>query len=45
MRARHQCGDLRIQKRKKGPNLWQFRYIEDGRRRSVLIGTLGLAGL
>ena len=40
MQARYQYGDLRIRKRNKGPNVWQFRYFENGRRRSVLVGTV-----
>jgi integrase len=40
MQARYQYGDLSIRKRNKGPDLWQFRYYQDGRRRSVLIGTV-----
>src|ERR1035438_1930564 len=40
MQARYQYGDLRIRKRNKGPDVWQFRYFEDGRRKSVLVGTL-----
>jgi len=37
--ARYQYGDLRLRKRKKGPDVWQFRYFENGRRKSVLVGT------
>ena len=42
MRTRkYQYGDLRIRKRKKGPDVWQFRYVDqNGERRSVLIGTV-----
>ena len=40
MQARYQYGDLRIRKRKKGPDVWQYRYIDDGRRKSVLVGTV-----
>ena len=40
MQARYQYGDLRIRKRNKGPDVWQFRYFENGRRKSVLIGTV-----
>jgi integrase len=40
MTARYQYGDLRIRKRKKGPDVWQFRYFEKGKRKSVLIGTV-----
>jgi integrase len=38
--ARYQYGDLRLRKRKKGPDVWQFRYIENGKRKSVLVGTM-----
>ena len=37
---RYQYGDLRIRKRKKGPDVWQFRYFANGRRKSVLVGTV-----
>jgi integrase len=40
MKARYQYGDLVKRKRKKGPDVWQFRYLENGRRKSVLIGTV-----
>jgi integrase len=40
MQARYQYGNLTIRKRKKGPDLWQFRYSEDGRLKSVLVGTV-----
>jgi len=40
MTARYQYGDLRIRRRKKGPDVWQFRYFENGKRKSVLIGTV-----
>jgi integrase len=40
MTARYQYGDWRIRKRKKGPDVWQFRYFENGKRKSVLIGTV-----
>ena len=40
MQARYQYGDLRIRKRNKGPDVWQFRYFENGRRKSVLVGTV-----
>jgi len=40
MQARYQYGDLRIRKRNKGPDVWQFRYFENGKRKSVLIGTV-----
>jgi integrase len=38
MTARYQYGDLTIRRRNKGPDVWQFRYIENGRRKSVLVG-------
>ena len=38
---RYQYGDLRIRERKKGPDVWQYRYIdENGKRTPVLIGTV-----
>lgn len=40
MRTRYQHGDLTLRRRKKGPKVWQFRYFEDGRRKSVLVGTV-----
>lgn len=40
MQTRYQYGDLVKRKRKKGPDVWQFRYVENGRRKSVLIGTV-----
>jgi len=40
MQARYQYGDLRIRRRNKGPDVWQFRYLENGRRKSVLVGTV-----
>ena len=40
MQARYQYGDLRIRKRNKGPDVWQFRYFEKGKRKSVLVGTV-----
>ena len=40
MQTRYQYGDLRIRKRNKGPDVWQFRYFENGIRKSVLIGTV-----
>ena len=40
MQARYQYGDLRIRKRNKGPDVWQFRYFENGKRKSVLVGTV-----
>jgi integrase len=40
MQARYQYGNLMLRKRKKGPDVWQFRWMENGRQRSVLIGTI-----
>jgi integrase len=40
MQARYQYGNLTLRKRKKGPNVWQFRWMENGKARSVLIGTV-----
>lgn len=34
-------GSLTIRRRKKGPDVWQFRYVdENGKRKPVLIGTV-----
>lgn len=40
MTARYQYGNLTIRKRKKGPDVWQFRWMENGKPKSVLIGTV-----
>ena len=40
MQARYQYGNLTIRRRKKGPDVWQFRWTENGRPKSVLIGTV-----
>lgn len=40
MAARYQYGNLRLRKRKKGPDVWEFRYMENGRSKPVLIGTV-----
>ena len=40
MQARYQYGDLRIRKRRRGPDVWQWRYFENGKRKSVLVGTV-----
>jgi len=40
MQARYQYGNLTVRKRRKGPNVWQFRWMENGRLKSVLIGTV-----
>jgi integrase len=40
MQARYQHGELKIRKRKKGPDVWQFRwYDEYGRRKAAIVGT------
>src|SRR5690242_10262884 len=38
--ARYQYGNLTIRKRKHGPDVWQFRWTENGRPKSMLIGTV-----
>ncbi len=40
MQARYQYGTLTRRKRKRGPDVWQWRWFEGGRRKSVLIGTV-----
>ena len=40
MQARYQYGNLTLRKRKKGPDVWQFRWMENGKLKSVLIGTV-----
>ena len=40
MQARYRYGNLTLRKRKKGPDVWQFRWMENGRPKSVLIGTV-----
>lgn len=40
MQARYQYGNLTLRKRKRGPDVWQFRWVEQGKQRSVLIGTV-----
>lgn len=40
MQARYQYGDLATRKRNRGPDVWQFRYSENGKRKSVLVGTV-----
>ena len=40
MQARYQYGNLTLRKRKKGPKVWQFRWMENGKLKSVLIGTV-----
>ena len=38
MTARYQYGNLTTRRRKKGPDVWQFRWMENGKPKSVLIG-------
>src|SRR5438094_126227 len=40
MQARYQYGTLTLRKRKRGPHVWQWRYVENGRRKSIIMGTL-----
>jgi integrase len=40
MTARYQYGNLTTRKRKKGPDVWQFRWMENGKLKSLLIGTV-----
>ncbi len=40
MQARYQYGNLTLRKRKKGPDVWQFRWMENGKLKSVLVGTV-----
>ncbi len=40
MLARYQYGNLALRRREKGPDVWQFRWREKGRLKSVLIGTV-----
>ena len=40
MQGRYQYGNLTLRKRKKGPKVWQFRWMENGKLKSVLIGTV-----
>lgn len=40
MAARYRYGDLILRKRKTQPAVWQYRWTEDGRRKSMLIGTI-----
>lgn len=37
---RYQFGNLTLRRRNKGPNVWQFRWTENGRLKSVLVGTV-----
>jgi integrase len=40
MQARYQYGNLTLRKRKKGPDVWQFRWMENGKLKSILVGTV-----
>lgn len=40
MQARYQYGNLTLRKRKKGSDVWQFRWLEHGKQKSVLIGSV-----
>lgn len=40
MQARYQYGNLTLRKRAQGPDVWQFRWMENGKPKSVLIGTI-----
>ncbi len=40
MTARYQYGNLTTRKRKKGPDVWQFRWMDNGKPKSVFIGTV-----
>jgi hypothetical protein len=40
MEARYQYGNLTLRERKKGPDVWQFRWMENGEPKSVLVGTI-----
>ena len=39
MQTRYQYGTLTLRRRKTGPDVWQWRYVENGRRKATLIGT------
>lgn len=40
MTARYQYGSFRIRKRAKGPAVWEFRWIQGGKPKSMLVGTV-----
>jgi integrase len=40
MQARYQYGNLTLRERKKGPDVWKFRWMENGKPKSVLIGAV-----
>jgi len=40
MQARYQYGNLTLRKRTKGPDVWQFRWMENRKPKSVLVGTV-----
>jgi integrase len=39
MQPRYQFGTLTLRKRQRGADVWQWRYVEGGHRKSILIGT------
>ena len=40
MQARYQHGELKTRKRRRGPDVWQWRwYDEKGKRKAVIVGT------
>jgi integrase len=40
MQAQYQYGSLRLRKRMRGPNVWEFRWLESGTPKSMLIGAV-----
>src|SRR5437667_2931643 len=40
MQTSYQYGTLTLRRRKMGPDVWQWRYVENGDRKAVLIGTI-----
>lgn len=40
MRTRYQFGSVCLERRKRGPDVWVYRYFEHGRRKKVVIGTV-----
>jgi integrase len=40
MRTRYQFGSIYLEDRKRGPSVWVYRFIENGERRKVRIGTI-----
>jgi integrase len=39
-RTRYQFGTVQRKKRKQGPDVWVYRYVTEGKKKSVIIGTL-----